>query len=508
MNKILGSMILRFSIIIMSILFQLFLWAFIIVLFGQYDGLAYNLLLLLSISGGVVILIQDTYPEGKIPWIIIMFIMPFLGGILFFTFGLHHTSKKTKKLYKEINEDYQNSINKIESLDIEKLNEDSGTKSQFRYLKKYADAPVYENTKIEYYPLGEDMLESMLKELEKAQEYIFMEYFIIEEGLMWGQIEKVLEEKAQNGLDVRVMFDDFGCIGTLEPGFIAKLRNKKIKCYAYNKVRHAFNSNFNNRDHRKICVIDGNTGFTGGINLADEYINKKVKHGHWKDTALMIKGDAVFSLTMMFLSMWGYTTQEVESFLKFKPNKVYESDGFVQPFSDSPNDDEAVGENIYMSILNKADEYVYITSPYLIISREMMVSLMQSAKSGVDVRLILPAVADKKFVHFLSRSYYSALIKAGVKIFEYTPGFIHAKMFISDDVKAVVGTINLDFRSLNLHFECGVFMYKSSVIQTIKEDFLKTQAVSKEITLDNLPYKMNVFKYAMLGLLRAFSPLF
>ncbi len=326
---------------------------------------------------------------------------------------------------------------------------------------------------------------------------------------MWNEIEKILIEKSESGVYVMLMYEYLCCLQTLPMSFAKRLKGHNIDCRAFNKFSNLFNSKFNNRDHRKICVIDGNIGFVGGVNLADEYINHVVKFGHWKDTAVSFKGEAVYNLTVMFLSMWSSMTEKVEDYTKYAPTKTYKSDGIIQPYSATPLDDAAVGENVYMFMLNCAKKYVYITTPYLIITREMMVSLMTAAKSGIDVRLMLPGVPDQKIIFFLSRSYYKELLKAGVKIYEYTPGFVHAKMFVCDDETAVVGTINLDYRSLALHYECGAFMYKSSVVAKIKEDFLQTQKECKEITLENHPYqgRLKFAKFVVLGILRTFSPL-
>ena len=509
MKKILGGVLARGIVVSLSVLLQIGMWWLLFFLLGDYSELIYIFLTFLSIASITYVIVQDTYPENKIPWIILLFMLPVVGGVIYFLFSGQRISKRKKAVYEEIEINMETAMSDVKDRHIEFLKDDIQALRQSEYLSKVASAPAHTNTKVTYYKLGEEKLAAIVEELKKAKKFIFMEYFIIEEGKMWSAIEEVLIEKAAEGVDVRVMFDDFGCMLTLPPDFSKRLATHNIDCRVFNQFNHLFNSNFNNRDHRKICVIDGNVGFTGGINLADEYINHKIKHGHWKDTAIMLKGEAVYNLTIMFLSMWSSLTEKIEDFSLYAPTKSYKADGIIQPFSDTPLDDESVGETIYMSILNRAEKYVYITSPYLIISREMMVSLTTAAKSGVDVRLILPGVADKEIVHFLSRSYYATLVKAGVKIYEYIPGFIHAKMFICDDKTAVVGTINLDYRSLALHYECGVWMYGASVINEIKEDFLKTQDVCKEIKYDNLTHKgkMGMFKFAILAVLRTFSPL-
>ena len=350
----------------------------------------------------------------------------------------------------------------------------------------------------------------MLEELEKAEHYIFLEYFIIEEGQMWDPILEILRRKAAQGVDVRVLYDDLGCIFKLPDGYDKLLESYGIRACVFNPFIPVLNLRMNNRDHRKICVIDGHTGFTGGINLADEYINVRELHGHWKDTAIMLKGDAVWSLTVMFLTMWDFVKGEKSDYELYRPqihqNVQYPHDGLVQPFTDNPLDNEPVGENVYLNMINRAQRYVYITTPYLIISNEMMTALTNAAKSGVDVRIITPHVPDKWYVHMVSQAHYSQLIEAGVRIFEYTPGFIHAKSFVADDLYAVVGTINLDYRSLYLHFECATWLYRCSCIAAIYEDFKHTQEVSQEITLADcraVPFRKRLLR----NVLKVFAPL-
>ena len=327
---------------------------------------------------------------------------------------------------------------------------------------------------------------------------------------MWDPILAILRRKAAEGVDVRVIYDDLGSIFKLPDGYDKLLESYGIRACVFNPFIPVINLRMNNRDHRKICVIDGHTGFTGGINLADEYINVKELHGHWKDTAIMLRGEAVWSLTVMFLTMWDFIKGEEADFDLYRP-QVYQrelppDDGYIQPFADNPLDDEPVGENVYLNMISRAKKYVYITTPYLIPSNEMMTALCNAARSGVDVRIITPHVPDKWYVHMVSRAHYSQLVEAGVRIFEYAPGFIHAKSFVADGLYAVVGTINLDYRSLYLHFECATWMYGASCIQDIYRDFLETEAVSQEITLEQcraVPFHTRIAR----NLLKMFAPL-
>lgn len=327
---------------------------------------------------------------------------------------------------------------------------------------------------------------------------------------MWNSILEILEEKVKQGVEVRLIYDDMGCMFTLPYQYDKKLREKGINACVFNPFAPVLNSGFNNRDHRKICVIDGYIGFNGGINLADEYINEYEKYGHWKDTAVILEGDAVWNLTVMFLSVWNYIHGTTEDYEKYRPNvyqkEKFSADGYIQPYMDSPLDDETVGENVYFNLINNAKDYVYITTPYLIIDNEMMTALSTAAKSGIDVRIITPYVPDKWYVHAVTRAHYEALTENGVKIYEYTPGFIHAKTFVVDDSYSVVGTINLDYRSLYLHFECGTWMYQTDCVMQMKEDFLKTLEVCQPVTLEDC---RRVKWYRKIGrsILRIFAPL-
>ena len=327
---------------------------------------------------------------------------------------------------------------------------------------------------------------------------------------MWNSIIDVLKEKVTQGVDVRIMYDDFGCIRTLPHDYVKQLEAMGIQACIFNKFVPIMSSRFNNRDHRKICVIDGNVGFTGGVNMADEYINEIQKYGHWLDSGIMLKGQAVWSLTVMFLSMWDYTKGIEENYQEFAPDLAYmeriKNDGFVQPFTDTPHDDEAVGENVYLNLINKAKQYVHICTPYLIIDNEMITALCTAAKSTVDVKLIVPHHPETFFIYESTRSYYQVLIEAGVKIYEYTPGFIHSKTFVVDDEYAVCGTINLDYRSLYLHFECATWMYQSKAVMTMEENYQKILSVSQEITLEEC-LNTSVFRRLLWGVLRVFAPL-
>ena len=446
----------------------------------------------------------------KIAWIIAILTFPIFGGIFYLMFGGSRVGKRTRKKMVSISAKMAETLDFNHPLIQELMGQDIEAGRQAQYLHKYAFSPLYTNTYVEYFPVGEAKFERLVEELEKARHFIFLEYFIIEEGVMWNTILDILKRKVQEGVDVRLIYDDIGSILKLPTGYHKKLEAMGIKCCVFNPFLPVLSPRLNNRDHRKIVVIDGHSGFTGGINLADEYINAYPKLGHWKDNAVMLKGDAVYSLTVMFLALWDYLRGIDEDYAQYKPEhherQQYPADGYVQPYSDNPLDDEAVGETVYLNLISRAKDYIYITTPYLVVDAEVMTALCNAAKQGIDVRIITPHIPDKWYVFAVTRANYGMLLEAGVKIYEYTPGFMHAKTFIVDDKYAVIGTINLDYRSLFLHFECGVWMYKNSSIAHIKADFLETLAQSQEVTLEEYrrtPWQRRVGR----ALLNLFAPL-
>ena len=508
MKKILRFITQRVVITALLIVLQaLLLFGFIWKL-DNYFVYFYAGSVLLSLLITLGIINSKSNPAYKIAWLIPILLFPVFGGLVYLLFGSDRTGRYLRKKLQGIGTEMDNVIGEAHRRSgAEQLPPDAANQS--RYISHCAYCPPYQNTTTEYLPLGEVKFERMVEELKKAKHYIFLEYFIIQEGKMWNTILDILRQKAAEGVDVRVIYDDMGCIMILPTGYDRTLEQMGIKCRIFNPFVPILSSRFNTRDHRKICVIDGNVGFTGGINLADEYINAYEKHGHWKDTSILLKGEAVFNLTVMFLSMWDYLdgTAGKTDYSRYYPTVWDENaKGYVQPFADNPLDDEAVGETVYLNLINKAKRYVYITTPYLILSSEMLTALTSAAKCGVDVRIITPHVPDKWYVHAVSRSHYQPLIEAGVKIYEYTPGFIHAKTFVVDDDYAVVGTINLDYRSLYLHFECAVWMYQTPSVAQVRDDFFKTQQISQEITLEecrSLSFPRRLGR----SVLRVFAPL-
>lgn len=492
-----------------GITLQAFLLLLMIIRFNEYFALFYGFSVVLSVLAIVYIVNEQSNPAYKIAWLVPILLFPVFGGILYIMFGRNTLSKRATDRLHEIESRSHEAMLTLPNAHDELREVSLRASTQSNYIHNCAGMPIYKNTTTRYLETGEIKLACMLEELEKAEHFIFLEYFIIQEGVMWNSVLDILRRKAAQGVDVRVIFDDMGSVLTLPNDYDKKLESEGIACCAFNPFLPILSSKLNNRDHRKILVIDGHTGITGGINLADEYINEFEKHGHWKDSSILLKGDAVWNLTLLFLSMWAYARNTDEDLIRYMPHvhhpEPFESDGFVQPYGDSPLDNEPVGENIYLSIIERAEKYVYITTPYLIIDNEMFTSLATAAKSGIDVRIIMPHIADKWYVHAVTRANYPNLIKAGVKIYEYTPGFIHSKTFVSDDDYAVVGTINLDYRSLYLHFECAAFMYQSSCVKSVHDDFIEVLKSCQEITLEDY---MSTPWYRRMGqsVLKVFAP--
>ncbi len=378
---------------------------------------------------------------------------------------------------------------------------------QIRYLTDYAGFAISQGNETQYFPLGDDALPAILEQLKKAERYIFLEFFIIREGKMWDAIAEVLEERAAAGVDVRIIYDDVGCFEGLGGKKFSEAGYKGIQFVAFNRFIPLVSTIQNNRDHRKIIVIDGKVAFTGGVNIADEYINAIERYGHWKDSVLMVRGGAAWSFTVMFLQMWSFCGKRDEPFENYFPDEIpcIESNGYVLPYTDAPMDRENVGEHVYLQMINNARRYFYLATPYLIIDDSTVSVLTLAAKSGVDVRIITPYRYDKFWVHFTTRSYYRKLIHAGVKIYEYSPGFIHSKLLVTDDEAAIVGTANMDFRSLYLHFECGAVMYGTKSVTQVKEDFLKTLELCHKITPEDCHRSWPV--RFIQSIMRLFAPL-
>ena len=508
----------RRALIISTLLGQIALTIFLIIGTGLYLKYVYWILPIISVIVCIYVLNKQEKAGYKLTWIFIIMLVPIFGGILYILFNIISSPKKLRMAL-DVNMANSHTAFYLPGNRLDEfLNAHPEYRTNAQYLQEYAGFPIYANTRQEYLPSGEAFFYRVLEELKKAQKYIFLEFFILKEGMMLNSILKILEMKAADGLDVRIMYDDLGCFYTLPQDFRDNLNKKGIKTYVFNPFKPIVSSLQNNRDHRKIISIDGRVAFTGGLNLADEYINVVERFGHWKDAAIMIEGDAAWSLTLIFLQMWNLSnhavdTEETESYAFYYPgqpetinaaqsNKAW---GFVQPYADSPIDKENVGEHVYIQIINQAKKYVYINTPYLIVDDNLLSALTLAAKSGVDVRIITPHRWDKKIVAITSRSYYRRLIQAGVKVYEYSSGFNHGKTFVSDDKIATVGTTNLDFRSLYLHFECGVLIYASDEIKAVKEDFMRTLPICQEMTIKDCA--RNTFQRIIQDVLRIIAPL-
>ena len=482
-SKVLKLLQKRVVIVGLLILIQV-LWG--ISLFTKlidYSGSLNLLLEIISIFVILYIVNKDDNPAYKLAWIIPILAFPLFGGIMYLCFGDKRPTKAMRRRMDRAAAKLSAFSMADEHLLEEMKERDRVAYGQMKYIADYSHYPAYRNTESIYYESGEACFPVLMEELKKAEHFIFMEYFNIDKGEMWSEILDVLKQKAKEGVEVRLIYDDMGCVALLPYKYYEELEQCGIQCVAFNPVIPFFSLVMNHRDHRKITVIDGHTGFMGGWNLADEYINRKERFGYWKDTAVLLRGEAVWNLTSMFLVNWNTErTQKEENVRAYMP-KVHLSEeiqgsGYVQPYGDSPLDRENVSESVYLNMINAAQDYIYITTPYLVIDNEMMTALLLAAKRGVDVRIITPGIPDKRYVFWLTQSYYSQLVTGGVKIYQYNPGFVHAKSFVCDDKFAIVGTINMDYRSLYLHFECGTFFYNTPVVGQVKEDLLQMMEVS------------------------------
>ncbi|MDE5592838.1 MAG: cardiolipin synthase [Clostridiales bacterium] len=455
----------------------------------------------------IAIINRKDNPDYKLPWLFFDMLIPIVGFMLYFMF---YSRKLSKKQVKKLERLTTRHVDKDDSAELEQIKvQDEIIGSQAVMLNTLSDSHVYGNTDIRYYPLGEELFAAMVDDLKRAEKFIFMEYFIIEGGLFWDTILDVLKEKAANGVEVRVVYDDIGCMMTLPGSYYKQLRKFGIKAVPFSRLRGQANNEFNNRSHRKITVIDGKVGFTGGVNIADEYINRIQKFGHWKDVGLRLQGEAVNELTRLFLIDYGLNDKKADdNFADYYSYDQAPQDGYCIPFGDGPKPvyKRQVSKAVILNMLNQAKQYVYITPPYLIIDNELTDAIEHAAIRGVDVRIITPHVPDKKLVFLMTRSSYNRFIAAGVKIYEYESGFIHAKTYVSDDETAVVGTVNMDYRSLVHHFENGVWICKHKVIEDIKSDFLCTQ--EKSIKFEYGTIKENLFQRFIRALAKVFSPLF
>ena len=466
---------------------------------------------ILAIILVLVIYAQNITASMKMPWIILILSLPIFGTTMYLLIGMNGGTRKMTQRYEEIDAKLLPLLSGKDDETIERLKKkDPSAGGISAYIRSEAEYPVYENTDVEYYDDASKGLEAQLKDLEKAEKFIFMEYHAIEDGASWARIEDVLARKAAAGVEVRVFYDDMGSIGFINTDFVKKLEGMGIACRVFNPFVPVVNMFLNNRDHRKITVVDGKVGYTGGYNLADEYFNLTHPFGQWKDTGIRLEGDAVKSLTVTFLEMWnagktgkeGWYDTDYEKYLPYYGYKAVQG-GFVQPYADSPMDMKRIGEDVYISMAEKAERYCYFVTPYLIVTDEMTHALTLAAKRGVDVRIVTPGIPDKKMVYSVTRSFYHVLVKNGVRIYEWTPGFVHCKMCVVDDKMSICGTINLDYRSLYHHFENGCWIYNPDIAASMRDDFYTMFQESREVTTEYMEEKTT-----FMGIVQLFLRLF
>lgn len=498
--KILTSRLFVFGLLIL--VQALWVFFFASSLLSSYTWLR-PILFLMSMSIVLWLVIKDENPSYKISWIILILIFPIFGGLLYFFIGnkkpSQHLERKMKPVISQLSQ-YMLLANDMSHF-IE-----NGKEQGFYYLSQLGYG-TYGNTKTRYYSLGDYSFRDLLYDLKHAKHYIFMEYFIVSEGFMFDTILNILRKKVQEGVEVRFIYDDVGSLTTVPYHFEKQLEQWGIQCVVFNPFVPILSMALNHRDHRKICIIDGYIGYSGGFNLADEYINAEMRFGHWKDTGIRLEGAAVWNLTAMFLTIWNGYKHTDKDYTLFYPQvycpQKYENDGFVVAFGDSPTDNEPTGENIYLNMIQQAKEEILIMTPYFIIDDTMTKALVMASKKGVKVKIITPGIPDKKVIYKVTRSYYHTLIQEGIEIYEYTPGFLHAKVVLCDKQIATVGTINFDYRSFYLHFECNVLLYKTSTIYDINKDFEETIKLCKRIDQEH----SRRFKGFYEAILRLFAPL-
>lgn len=500
----------RTLIIILLLLIQFFLLFSMVFWMKEYSTVIYAAFELVALITVVVVMNRHENPMFKLAWIILILAMPVFGAALYLfvqnQFGFKVITWRVKILSMEC-KPYLKQKRETKEILKKRNPHVAGTANYISYSSGH---PVYDHTVATYFPLGEDKFKQLLVELSNAKKFIFMEYFIIKDGIMWDSVLEILKKKVKEGVEVRVMYDGLCTFTDVPANYPKVLRKYGIQTKVYGAIKPVLSTVQNNRDHRKIAVIDGRVAFTGGVNLADEYINEQKRFGHWKDTAVMLQGEAVRSFTLMFLTMWNIDEKRQEKYEKYLlPAKAFQnipSDGFVMPYGDCPFDDFYVAKHIYLDILNTANRYVYIMTPYLILDNETIEALCYAARRGVDVKIILPHIPDKKYAFWLAKSYQEELLAGGVKIYEYTPGFVHAKVMVADDNMAVIGSSNLDFRSFYLHYECGVYLYENSEIQKVEEDVERTLKKCQEVLEGD--WKQEKWYVQLLGkLLRLVAPL-
>ena len=496
----------RAAFVALALILQLGYLVYLISRAGEYYPYITLAMEFLALSAVIAIYSQGRSAASKAGWIVLILCFPILGLCLYLLLGQSWATRSIRRRFERANhaERLPQDADALRSAEADS----PGMAGQMRYILNWAGYPVYRNTAVEFHSQSEIAFSALKRELRRAERFIFMEYHAIELSDCFLELEAILAERAAAGVEVRLFYDDVGSIGFIGPNFVRRMAERGVHCRVFNPLVPTLRPFMNNRDHRKITVIDGRIGFTGGYNLADEYFNVKHPYGHWKDAGLMLRGDAVRSLTAMFLEMWNAAAPQADDSLERfdTPAGEFAADGWVQPYADSPLDEERVGENVYLNLIEGARRYVWITTPYLILDDELLHELILAAKRGVDVRVVTPGIPDKKLVYQLTRSCCAQLARGGVRVYEYAPGFLHAKLMLVDDLSASVGTANLDYRSLYLHFENGVLLHKCAAIADIRRDFDSTLSLCRETTALYLGRRPTRARVAQ-GLLRLIAPL-
>lgn len=498
----------RITFIALMILLQIVIIVMLYLIFEEYVANINAIMIVFSVLMVIYLYNSKMDSTSKLTWMMLIGLFPVPGALFLGFTRLDFGSRNLKRSLIAIRDKTLNNIPQDEKI-LAKLEQDGGNMEDiYHYMSKTGNFPVFENTATKYFGDGQEFFEKFIEDIEKAEDYIYMEYFIIAEGYMWGRVLDILARKASEGVDVRVMYDGMCEIKFLPPDYPERMKKLGIQCREFSKIYPFLSTYYNYRDHRKITVIDGRVAYTGGVNFSDEYINLEPRFGHWKDNALRLEGDAVRSFTQMFLELWNmpYSDPSFEKVETFVSHKVDDASGFVMPFSDSPLDSYQSGEAVFLDTLGRSERYVHIMTPYLIIDDTMKNALKLAALRDVDVVLILPGIPDKAPAFAIAKSHYHELIEAGVKIYEYGPGFVHAKAMISDDIRAMVGSINLDYRSLYHHFECAAYLYKCDSIADIEEDFQETVKKSNRVTFETIKNEKVGYKLAA-KLLKFVAPL-
>ena len=504
------SLLMRRAVIILILLVELASFIFLIAADTLYSDIASIIFRVISVIVALYVVSKNEKGGYRLIWVFLILMLPVFGGILYVFLNFQMSSNYYSKNLDEVVNETKHYLGTKSAAKYKLGQEYPAFLKNAEYLEKTEHFPLYRNTDTKYLSPGEAAWPVLLEKLRTAQKYIFMEYFTIGEGEFWESILEILKEKAAEGVTVRIMYDDIGCFLSLPSDYPDYLSSLGIECQIFNPFRPFFTTIQNNRDHRKITSIDGKIAFCGGMNLSDEYVNRKERFGYWKDSVVMVEGEAAWSLTCFFLQIWQALSSKMEDFLEYYPWKnapcPVVGEGYVQPYNDIPIDSEHVSENVYMHMITAAEKSIYISTPYLILDENMITALCLAAKSGIDVRIVTPSKYDKWMIHQATRCYYRDLVEAGVRVYEYTPGFMHSKTVVVDDKAAIVGSVNWDYRSLYLHFESAVFMCGTSTVNDVREDLLQSFEVSDEVLPEELNYHRGWSLFRLI--LRLVAPIF